>query len=34
DPDGDALSIDSVTQGTNGTVTIDGDEVVYKPDTD
>ncbi|PKN82774.1 MAG: hypothetical protein CVU47_01710 [Chloroflexi bacterium HGW-Chloroflexi-9] len=31
DPDGDAVTIDSVTQGANGSVTISGGEVVYTP---
>jgi len=31
DPDGDDLEIASVTQGTNGSVTISGGEVVYTP---
>lgn len=31
DPDGDTLSITEVTQGTNGSVAIDGTNVVYTP---
>lgn len=31
DPDGDALSISSFTQGSNGTVTQDGSNLVYTP---
>ncbi len=32
DSDSDTLSIDSVTQGQNGTVAIVGDDVTYEPD--
>jgi hypothetical protein len=32
DPDGDGLSVDSVTQGSNGSVTTDGTSVTYTPD--
>ncbi|MDO9444496.1 MAG: Ig-like domain-containing protein, partial [Dehalococcoidia bacterium] len=31
DPDGDTVSIDSTTQGANGTVTVSGGEVTYTP---
>jgi len=31
DPNGDAVTIDSVTQGANGSVNISGGEVVYTP---
>ena len=33
DPDGDTLSIQSVTQGAHGTVSINGGNVSYTPDT-
>ena len=33
DPDGDPLAVDSVTQPTNGTVTNNGTDVTYTPDT-
>ena len=32
DPDGDALSVSAVTQGTNGQVTNNGNNVTYSPD--
>ncbi|MGH2749651.1 MAG: cadherin-like domain-containing protein [Actinomycetota bacterium] len=32
DPDGDDLTIDSVTQPANGTATIDGSQITYTPD--
>jgi len=32
DTDGDTLTVDSVTQGTNGSVTNNGDDVIYTPD--
>ena len=34
DVEGDALTVDSVTQGSNGTVTNNGTDVVYTPDAD
>jgi len=34
DPDGDPLTIDSVTEPEHGTVTIEGDKVRYTPDKD
>ena len=33
DPDGDVLTISAVTQGANGTVTNNGTDVTYAPDT-
>ena len=33
DPDGDALTVDSVTQGAHGSVINNGDEVTYTPDS-
>jgi uncharacterized repeat protein (TIGR01451 family) len=33
DPDGDALTVDSVTQGTHGSVINNGDDVTYTPDS-
>jgi hypothetical protein len=32
DKDGDTLTVDTVTQGTNGSVTNNGDDVTYTPD--
>jgi hypothetical protein len=34
DPDGDALAVDSVTQGSHGSVTNNGSNVTYDPDQD